>query len=78
MIAKQILIGIDQLANTLIGGMADETVSSRAFRGYTAGKPHWTAAYRLINLLFFWQDDHCFQAYRSEIERRQMPQEFRP
>ena len=29
---KQILIAIDQLANAVIGGWADETLSSRAWR----------------------------------------------
>ena len=33
---KQILIAIGQLANTVIGGWADETLSSRAWR--QAGK----------------------------------------
>lgn len=74
--AMQVLIAVDQLANAMIGGMADETVSSRAFRGYVAGKRRWCIAYRVINAVFFWQVDHCFKAYRSEIERRQMPREF--
>ena len=29
---KQILIAVDQLANAVIGGWADETLSSRAWR----------------------------------------------
>lgn len=29
---KQVLIALDQLANTLAGGYADETISSRCYR----------------------------------------------
>ena len=67
---KQIAIAIDQLANTLIGGMADETLSARAHRTGSAWEP-------VIDALFLWQADHCFESYLSEKERKQMPQEYR-
>lgn len=67
---KQIAIAIDQLANTLLGGMADETLSARAHRTGSV----WES---VIDALFFWQDDHCFESYLSEKERKQMPQEYR-
>lgn len=63
---KQIAIAIDQLANTLLGGMADETLSARAHRTGSVWEP-------VIDALFFWQDDHCFQSYISEKERKQLP-----
>ena len=66
----QVLVAIDQLLNTLVGGYADETLSARAYRRYLRGKP-WCA--RIINILFFWQDNHCKEAYESELERSQMP-----
>lgn len=47
----QVLIAIDQLFNTFIGGYADETISSYAHRKRLKGKP-WLA--RLIDALFFW------------------------
>lgn len=71
----QVLIAIDQLANTLIGGFADETVSARVYRHYIKGEYKW--AYKLINALFWWQDDHCKEAYESEMNRTQLPPEFR-
>lgn len=67
---KQIAIAIDQLLNTLLGGMADETLSARAHRTGSA----WEY---VIDTLFFWQPDHCADSYRSEKERKQLPQEYR-
>lgn len=70
----QVLVAIDQLLNTLVGGYADETLSARAYRRYLRGKP-WCA--RVINVLFFWQDNHCKEAYESELVDRQLPPEYR-
>ena len=75
---KQILIGIDQLFNTLFGGYADETISSRCYRGAILAKEpklKWRVAYKLVNGLFF-DANHCKAAYVSEIKRRQYPAEF--
>lgn len=70
----QVLIAIDQFVNTLIGGYADETLSSRAHRRRLRGKGGvaW-----LIDHIFFWQEEHCKTAYESELERTQLPVEFR-
>ena len=67
---KQIAIAIDQLANALLGGYSDETLSARAHRTGSVWEP-------FIDALFFWQDAHCFESYLSEKERKQMPQEYR-
>jgi hypothetical protein len=67
---KQLLIALDQLANTLLGGWADETLSSRAYRR------GWAAA-RWIDALFFWETEHCAASYRAERQRLQLPPEFR-
>lgn len=67
---KQIAIAVDQLANALLGGMADETLSARAHRTGSAWEP-------VIDALFFWQSDHCFESYMSEKDRKQLPQEYR-
>lgn len=72
---KQILIAVDQLANTLLGGMADETLSARAFRLELQG--NGDRARKAIDALFFWQRHHCYRAWRSEIERRQLPSFYR-
>lgn len=73
---KQLLIALDQLANTLVGGYADETLSARAHRVAEEGGPAWPQ--RAINALFWWERQHCLRAYRSEVERRQLPSRYRP
>lgn len=81
---KQFLIAIDQLVNTCVyektengirvWGYADEALSSRAYRLKDKG---WYQAYKNINALFFWQYDHCKEAYKSEMLRNQLPVEYR-
>ena len=71
----QVLVALDQLVNTFFGGFADETISSRSHRAYVSGKRKWTR--NLFNAMFFWQDDHCKEAYESEMERTQLPPEMR-
>ena len=72
----QIPIAIDQLVNTICGGWADETISSRAYR--MQGKSGKFAKLRkLIDTLFFWQDNHCRSAWESEKNRLQCPPELR-
>ena len=63
----QVLIAIDHLINTFFGGMADETLSSRAHRLKIERKREWAS--KLIDVLFFWQKYHCKMAYQSELER---------
>lgn len=70
-----LLIALDQLANTLLGGYPDETLSSRAHR------EGWATAECLINALF-WLDRqqidgqtvrHCELAYLGELAREHFP-----
>ena len=72
----QIPIAIDQLINTIFGGWADETISSRAWRmrGKNRG---WESLRKVIDSLFFWQERHCQSAYESEKNRLQCPPELR-
>lgn len=82
MIMKQPIIAIDQLANCFVFiagdglGMADETLSARLFRCHLQGalSDRW---FRAIDALFFWQPRHCYQSWRSEIDRAQLPDHYR-
>jgi hypothetical protein len=65
----QIAIAIDQLANTLLGGYSDETLSARSYR--TNSKTQ-----KYINALFF-DRDHCRKSFMAEIERKQLPPAYR-
>lgn len=74
-----ILIALDQLGCTLLGGFPDETMSSYAYRmrlekkpfGFTANWIDWVA------LKVFKQADHCHKAYEEERLGLQEPPEVR-
>ncbi|MEN6302471.1 MAG: hypothetical protein ABFC96_03255 [Thermoguttaceae bacterium] len=71
---KQILIAIDQLANTLLGGWSDETISSRCWRLQGQSR-RWAALRRAVDAVF--GAGHCQGAYESERLRLQAPPELR-
>jgi len=79
---KQFFIGIDQTLNCVVPikgdgfGWADETLSARLFRCYIQGLlSEWP--YSIVDKIFFWQECHCFSSWRSEFERRQLPDHYR-
>ncbi len=47
-------------------GSPDQTVSARCY--VNRKKKGWGTAYRLINAVFFWQDDHCFESHLTDLE----------
>jgi len=69
-IIKQTLIAFDQFFNALLGGWADETLSSRAWRKY----PRLA---RVIDTIFWFDPNHCFESYISETKRMQIAPEMR-
>lgn len=73
---KQIGIAFDQLINAILGGWADESISSRAWR-LRHRSPY--RGYRwLIDALFFVHErEHCRQSYEAERQRSQLPPELR-
>ena len=74
-----VVIAIDQLFNALTGGAADETLSSRTYRGAMLAKQpkkRWRVLYRVINGLFF-DRNHCKAAYESEISGKQHDECFK-
>jgi len=72
----KISISLDQLANTILKGEPDETLSSRAYRADTKGRLFGRFFRPMIDGVFFWQDAHCAESYLSEVKRRQLPIEF--
>ena len=73
--AMQVLIALDQLGNSLLGGFADETFSSRCWRWSRDGGRDWPR--RIIDGLPFWKPGHCLRAYEGERDRLQCPPELR-
>lgn len=78
--SKQLLISIDQVFNVLHRFFtekkyADETISSRAYR--LRRDNNNPIPEKIINTIFFWDDNHCSESYDSEMDRLQLPPEFR-
>lgn len=75
---KNLLIGLDQLINTLVWikgdglGCPDETLSARAWR-----LRDQSDAWKRIDALMFFDPDHCRTSYESELERKQLPKAYR-
>ena len=67
---KNVAIATDQLANAILNGDPDETLSSRAYRMQQKGQKYWWWTAKAIDLLFFWQKEHCKQSYESELKRK--------
>lgn len=77
---KQFFIGIDQLLNAILGGWADETLSSRAWRTEQKGRLLGCFFRPVIDTLaaaLFNDLDHCKVAFESERKSNQLPPEFR-
>ena len=66
---KQVVIALDQFVNAILGGWADETLSARAHRQNYKYK--WMIAEKLIDIIFFFQPNHCAKSYENELLRRQ-------
>jgi hypothetical protein len=73
-----LLIALDQLANALLAGYADETLSSRMYRYELKEKQLGKIMRPIIDTLFFFDKNHCFNSYLSELDRRHLPREFQP
>ena len=67
-----VAISVDQLANTLLGGYPDETISSRVYR-YSLNNRGAAVIRAILDLLFRpWGPNHCQEAYESELERNHL------
>lgn len=71
---KRVLISVDQLANTIIGGQPDETISAKIYRmKIETNKTHWKIMEKIVNVMFF-DPKHCEDSFNSESERKQISQ----
>lgn len=71
----RVLIAIDQLVNTIFGGMPDETISAKLWR-LRDRQPYKTLRY-IVDALFWFDKDHCRTSYESEIKKTQLPSNYR-
>lgn len=72
--AMNVLIALDQLVNTLIGGYPDETLSASAWLGEQQGKIVPSIMRPVIDFLFWpFERDHCSKAFHAEYNYSQRP-----
>ncbi len=67
---KRILIGLDQFANAILGGMPDETISAKVYRKALDKGGIWKVLEKVINTLFN-DSKHCYTSYLSERTQNQ-------
>lgn len=73
---KQKLISLSQFVNVwFLNGYADETLSARAYRQRFDGR-FWFILWSAIDLIFFFDKDHCAQSYLSETVFGHLPREY--
>ena len=78
---KNLAIAADQFVNSVFGGYPDETLSSRLYRkdleaDRGAASKYWTGWRVTVDMLFFWQQDHCEKAWRREKNKAHFPREL--
>jgi len=73
---KQVLIAFDQLLNALLGGWADETLSSHAYRLEQEGKSFGFMR-KVIDTILWFDPNHCEASFENETKRMQSPPEAR-
>ena len=49
----------------LLNGSPDQTVSARAY--VNRSDPVWGSTYHTINVIFFWQEDHCRDSHLADV-----------
>lgn len=66
---KRIFDSISQFINVAIffGDNSNECVAGRAYR--LRREPFWGFMKRAIDILFFFDADHCYQAYNDDLSR---------
>ncbi len=73
---SQVGLALTRLGNALLGGLAEESMSSRAWRMETKHKPWGRITRPVIDLLFavFGRRNHCATAYADERNKAPLPQ----
>ena len=76
-VIKNVAIGLDQSVNCFVKlsdgwGTPDEMLSARAWR---LREQHPTLL-KVIDGLFFWDENHCQECYEIEMQRKQLPKEY--
>lgn len=74
------MIALDQFLfsiGTLGHASPDETASAAAWRLEKAGKWQGKVFRPMIDTLFFFDNNHCEESFKSEQDRNHLPDEYR-
>jgi hypothetical protein len=73
---SQVGLALTRLGNALLGGLAEESMSSRAWRMETKHKPWGRITRPVIDFAFemFGRNNHCENAYHAERNKAPLPQ----
>lgn len=73
---RRVAIALDQLVGSLLfNNDPDTTISAQAWIWYYTGKRRWPC--KMINFLFFREDNHCRASFLSELRASQQAEEIR-
>lgn len=61
----EFLRAVSILLNTLLGGVSTETLCGRCYRLRRDSMAAY-AAYKMFNLIFYWEGDHCRRAHVAD------------
>lgn len=76
---KNLFVALDQLAWVVLSlgrGMPDETLSAAAWRMESQGKLAGRILRPAIDTVLWWDKHHCFESWRSEYNRTQLPRGY--
>jgi hypothetical protein len=65
----ELTAAFSQLFNAFLAGNRDQSFSSRSFEGEQAGVWWCKLSRPMVDMLLFWQPNHCYNAYHSDNER---------
>jgi hypothetical protein len=78
---QNIAVWLSQTAHVLLfprTGNPDLTISARAhIEAEVYGHPRWTRARDIINLMFFWQRDHCALSFAVDVRHAERVTAYR-
>lgn len=56
--------------NVLLGGSSSQTLCGRVY-GNRHARRRYAMAHRILNIVFFWDRDHCRSSYVGDVRRAQ-------
>ena len=72
----RVLVAVDQVANAILGGQSDETISAKTYRmARKTNEWKWIKLEKIINNLMG-SATHCHDAYQAEVDRTQISNDY--